>query len=929
MPLLPSGWTPSGIRGRVRSLWRALRRRDAFESEMAEEFRHHLSLRTEALIREGVPPADAARRARLEFGHVEGLKEDARASMGLRGFDRLRFSWLDVKLGLRLLRKYPVLSLVSTAGIAIAVAIGAVGFGVIETLTASELPLSDGDRVVTIENQGAGTGAHLHDLETWREELESVSAIGAYRAGVRNVVVGDGGVSPGRIVQMTASGFDIARVPPLLGRTLLAEDERPGAPDVVVIGHGIWQTLFGGAPDVLGRTLRIGGTSHAIVGVMPVDFAFPINDRIWTPLRLNPVDFERGAAPPIEVFARLAPGATMDRLRAELRVVRDRLEAEHPDVYERIRPTAYGFGQPLGQFRWALHLVQVLVSLILVVIAINVAALVYARTATRAGEIAVRGAMGASRARIAWQLFAEGLVLSSTGALVGLFLARLQLQRINRDAGFGPGSDRPFWWDFDVTTTTVLYVVGLAVLSALIIGVIPALGATGTRLREGLQHVGSRAPAPALGRLWTTLIIGQVALAVAVLPVATNALWQWGVSGLGGREQVVDRIVSARLHLDPGTRPEEDPEARYSLLQSEFLRRVEVEPAVAHVVQMRPAPWEDPDLPTLVTDAPPIGEAGNDPSEGSYVGALARASVSPTMRLAGWSRVSPEFFPAMGLRAISGRLLQEDDAHSDPPAVVVSETFVRRVLDGAPAVGLWVRLGKASERWAGPVLLYDGSTQRGLGGGETWHRIVGVVPDFPKVVSPYPPEPKVYQALPAGVVSPMTLAIRLRGAQSERFERRLAELAAGIDPLLRVESHSMGARVREGEAAARTLALVIAALAGSILLLAVAGLYSLVSFTVTRRRREIGIRAALGGHPRRILGSILSGVAVRLAIGIALGLALAWIGDAGVRGEFMAGRGAMILPAVTLLVLVVGLLAAWDPLRRALRVQPTEALQAE
>jgi predicted permease len=901
---------------------------------MEEEFRHHIELRTEDLVRRGVPSKEAARQARLQFGHVESVKEDARASRRLRGFDQIRFSWLDVKLGLRLLRKHPGLSLVSVAGIAIAVTIGAVGFGVIDTLTASDLPLHEGDRLVTLENQGPGGAlTQLHDLATWREELESVSALGAFRSLVRNIVVGDGGVSPGRVVEMTPSGFDIARVPPLLGRTLVADDMRAGAPDVAVIGYGPWQTLFGGAPDVVGRTLRIGATTHTIVGVMPDGFAFPVHDRIWTALRLDPIDFELGAAPPIEVFARLAEGATVDRLRVELEVVRDRLAAERPDIYERIRPTAYGYGQPLGPWSWTLHLVQVLVTLLLVVIAINTAALVYARTATRSGEIAVRAALGASRARIAWQLFAEGLVLSSAGALIGLLLARLGLTRINRGAGFaGAGSDRPFWWDFDVTTTTVLYVVGLAVLAALIIGVVPALGATGRRLREGIQSVGARSPAPSLGRLWTALIIGQVVLAVAVLPVATNALWQWGVLGLRGRDQSVDEIVSGRLHLDPASPLQSIPatgpgtgagdlEARYSALQAELLRRLEDEPGVAHVVEMRPAPWEDPDLPILIADALPAdGEVAEEASAASYTESLVKAAYSPTMRLAGWSRVEPEFFPAMGLSPLAGRLLQEDDASSDAAVVVVSETFVRRVLDGAPAVGRWVRLAKDSERWA--------SSRWGLRG-ERWFRIVGVVPDFPKIVSPYPPEPKIYQALPAGVAEPITLGIRLRGMPPGRFERRLAELAAGIDPLLRVESFSLGARIRDGEATARILALVIAGLAGSILLLAVAGLHALVSFTVTRRRREIGIRSALGGRPQRILGAILSGVAWRMAIGIVLGLVVAWLGDATVRGEFMAGRGAVILPAVALLVIVVGLLAAWEPLRRALHVPPTEALQAE
>jgi hypothetical protein len=222
-----------------------------------------------------------------------------------------------------------------------------------------------------------------------------------------------------------------------MGRYFNDDDERPGAAPVVVIGYTLWQSRFAGRADIVGRALQLGATAHTVIGVMPEGFAFPINNRVWTPLRLDPSRFERGKAPAIEVFGRLAPNATLDDAQTQLATIGRRLAAAYPKTHERMRPRVLPYTRSFpgqSRVRLAFHLAEFLITMILVVIGTNVAILVYARTATRMGEIAVRTALGASRGRIVAQLFAEALVLSAAAATLGVVAARVAFQQVNATA---------------------------------------------------------------------------------------------------------------------------------------------------------------------------------------------------------------------------------------------------------------------------------------------------------------------------------------------------------------------------------------------------------------------------------------------------------------------------------------------------------------
>ena len=915
---------------------------------MDVEFGFHVEMETERLVREeGLAPAEARRRALVAFGGVERHKEALRVDRGIAWLGGLK---LDLKLGLRMLRKYPGLTVVGVLGMAVAVTIGAMAFGVIYTVIDPALPLDEGERIVAIQNvnarsSGEGRETHLHDLETWRTELPAVEMLGAYRTIDRNLITPSGRPEPVRIAEMSATGFRIARVPPALGRYFSEDDERLGAPPVVVIGHSVWQDRFGGDAGIVGRAVQLGATAHTVIGVMPEGFAFPINNRIWSPLRLDPAEFPRGDAPPIDVFGRLAPGATLDDAQAQLTAIGRRLATAYRQTHEHVRPRILAYPRTFidsPELVWAFHLVQVLISMLLVVIGTNVAVLVYARTATRVGEIAVRSALGASRARIVAQLFTEALVLSTLAAAVGLLAAQIGLEQIDAFVARSGGEQVPFWMDFDgISVGLVLYVAALAIVAAVIVGVLPALKATRRDVHANLQQIGAGSSGMRLGGTWTFLIVTQVAVAVACLPIALNGLGQWAARGMKEPGYATKEMLTAVLRLDregadaANAAATAEAAARYGILQGELVRRLEADPRVAQVVIASAVPGDEPQV-RIEAERPSPG-ASADTTAG-------RGSAGYQVRV---GRVEPDFFAAFDIPVLAGRGFDAGDASAGATAVVVNRSFVEQVLGGGNVLGRRVRK-VASDANGRPENVES----------EPWYEIVGVVPDYPDApVDPSVLAPRLYQplgaqhirvgrqrtvegkiqqelpgqpALVAGAAQPSVLMIRIRGAMPASYADRLRELAISIDPMLRlVEVGALDESLRRNMEVNRVVAYAVAALTLSVLLLSAAGIYALMSFTITRRRREIGIRSALGAGARSVLWSVLSKAMGQIAIGIAIGIAVTGLLDRAAGGEMLGGRSALLLPAVALLMGAVGIAAAVGPARRALGIQPIEALRAD
>ncbi|MGJ5819567.1 ABC transporter permease [Paludibaculum fermentans] len=821
-------------------------------------------------------------------------------------------SWrLDVKLGFRMLVKYPGLALSGGIGIAVAVAIAAGGFSVVQRNYLAPLPFQEGSRIVSIELWDAQANQPepriLHDFHAWREGLKSIREISAYRSLTPNLITA--GVPPEsvHVAAISASGFGVVRVPALLGRFITPGDEHNAAPPVVVIGEDVWRTRFAADPAILSRTLQLGAVSHLIVGVMPNGFAFPVNHHFWVPLKTGLPGVEPLTGPPLAVFGRLAPGATLASAQVELSAVGQRTARAYPALYTSLRPQVSPYPLPILQVHGSgdmagLLAMQGLVVSLLVLVCLNVAILVYTRTAMRQAEIGLRTALGASRGRIVAQLFLEALVLSFAAALVGIVIAAFALRAVT-GATQHISADLPFWVTFQLSPQGVLYAAALSVLAAVIVGVVPGLQATGRQVQSGLRVVGSGGAGMRLGKTWTVLIVAQVGFAVALLPPSVLNVWGSLRSGLAGPGFAADQFLSARLGIDSGDHGDSaagpSQSARFASRQAELIRRLEDEPRIARVTFSMSEPGDEP-------------------------GAHIEAQDNPgTVQVVRSGRVAVNYFTTFDVPILAGRGFHPSDtAPAEPsepppgPAVLVNRTLAQRLF-GGNALGKHLRYVDNTR----------GSAQAGR-----WYEIAGVVSDFPTGVSAGMDDAdmKVYHAVTPGQVLPATLALRMRSGPPATFSQRLRALAGSVDPELYLRDiRSLDEALRKEQWIRRLEAGVLLGVTLSVLLLSSAGIYALMSFTVSQRRREIGIRVALGASRTRIVVAVFSRALVQLAAGVAIGAILGILLTRSFGSSLTQDDAPAVLAAVVLFISTVGLLAALGPTRRSLKVQPTEALREQ
>lgn len=826
---------------------------------------------------------------------------------------RAGISWLDLKLGARMLVKHRGLTLIGGFAMAVAIAVGATAFEAISEVLNPAIPLEEGERVVSLQyatdNPGNPERRVLHDFVAWREELVSIEQLGAFRTVEHNLVSGEGPPEPIRVAEITASGFRVARTPPLLGRYLIPDDERDGSPPVVVIGHEAWQSHFAGDRDIVGRTIQLGTTPHVVAGVMPEGFRFPVSHQFWTPLRADPLAYERLQGPRLHVFGRLARGVTLEEAQAELTIIGQRAAAAYPETHERLRlgvlPYAYEHlevDHPL--IRAALRILQLLVGGLLVVVAVNLAILQYARTVVRLGELAVRSALGASRGRILAQLFVEAFALSVLGAVAGLVLAKLVLDWARLQ--FSVVDDIPFWIDLDLSAGTVLYALGLAVLAAAIVGVLPGLKATRSRLYSNLRELGGGTGAR-LGRVWTSLIVAQVAIAVAILPLAVFTVWQVvrievAEVGFPAEEFVVGSVELNEPSTASGSPAADRSElaSRFRVRQLELMSRLAAEPGVSAVTFSSAIPGVDGISRRIEFDGrPAVAGAGS--------------------WRAGSIRVDLGLFDAYGAEILAGRALEAGDLGDAANSVVVNRSFVKQFLGDGNALGQRIRYPRARP------------DQADAGAPEEWYEIVGVVEDFPAVplalASAADGVANVYHAIAPGELHPVSLSVRFRGGVPAGFIGRMREIGTEVDPELQLGVRPLTELYGSLRSGSRFVAWGLALVTSSVLLLSAAGIYALMSFTVAQRTREIGIRAALGAQPRRIFASIFGRVVRQLTLGLLIGSLVSGVLFA-ITG-LGTGRAAALLLTAAAIMLTIGMLAALGPARRGLRIQPVEALRAD
>jgi predicted permease len=866
------------------------------EAELAREVNAHLRLLEDQFIAQGMSAEDARYAARRAFGGVEQVKERQRDARSFRVLDGLS---LDLRLGLRMLLKYPGLTLVGGLTMAFAIAVGAASFEFLTQLTSPTLPLEGGDRIVGIRNRDLASKEvnprALHDFAVWREQLTSIEHVGAFRTVQRNVGVDGGVAEPAFVAEISASAFQLTNVTPLLGRTLTAADERPGAPLVAVVGEEVWQRRLGGDPAVIGRRLRVGGSDAHVVGVMPASFRFPVADNVWIPLRLDVLDYERGSGPAINVFGRLVNGAGQGEAQAELSALGARVATDYPVTNQHLRPEVLPFGEAtidVGEMSLGVASATLLLLLLLILVCTNVALLMFARAVTREAEIVVRTALGASRGRIVMQLFAEALVLGVLAAMLGLFAARATLELALATLNAEAGGRLPFWLTATLSPGTLLYAGALAVLGAAVAGVIPALKVTGRRVEAQLRQTTTAGADVRFGGIWTGIIVTQVAVTLT-FPAAAFFARQY-VSGMQSLDVgfPAAEYLSTRLDVerDAGSDAEAPAAADVPRLRAsseELARRAMLEPAVSGIT------FTDR-LPRTVHPERPIEVDGvEDPSLRTRV---TRAAVAIN------------YFDVLGAPVLAGRGFHSGDAGAPASPVIVNRSFVERVLGGRNATG--VRL-----RYAGRA---DQPPSR-------WFEIVGVVKDLGMVHDNPREGAGVYHPAAPGTAAPLYALLHVTGDPTA-FAPRLRALAAAVDPSLQL--HDVLALDTVGEtmwletAFLFRLLLLVSTVA---LVLSLAGIYSVMSFAVSRRTREIGIRIALGANARRVVMPIFSRALAQVGLGIAAGGVIVTALTNAISGlsatEIAGIAGYMVL------MTGVCLLACVVPTRRALEVQPTEVLK--
>ena len=822
-------------------------------------------------------------------------------------------SRLDLKLGVRTLLRHPALTVTSILALAVGIPIGMAPGHLAESLSRPLPEDTDGRiRAVRFWDTEANRAADpsLLEYERWTADLASFSSMGAFRR--RPFRLGDGaeGGSTVRGAEMSASAFAVLGTPPLMGRLPGPDDEGPAAAKVVVMSASLWTTRFGGDPSIVGRVIQVGDEARTVVGVMPSGFAFPASEHLWVPLADAPPT-EPSSGLPVSVFGRMASGVDATTAQESASAIVGRLAPMDPERYARRRVEVIPFGYAamglpaagtaaMGEFLF----LRVLCGILLLVSCANVAMLVFARTTTRWRELAIRAALGSGRTRIVAQLFVESLLVSGIAAVVGILgwawtFDRLMAAMEARE-WIPP---LPYWYDLGVSSSTLVWAMGFAAVTALLVAAIPALRVSGNRIRQGMQNAGGGGwMRRTFGSVTGVLIAADTALAIAAIALA---------AGLSDRvrDALVDDVAgidtSAFLAVEVSLPRESDESesawrARTSGAQAALIEGLERENSVRSLAVGSALPRMDHDIHPFEVEGVEIEGTGRFASAGPMVSTA-------------WVR--PEFFAGLGQSVVSGRDFGSADLDADARVAIVNTGFVERWMQGRNVVGRRIRF---PERGRDP-------------NDAPWLEIVGVVPSMGMSLATPEFDAGVYFPARPGEVNPLEIAVGL-GGDPQTFVPRLREILADVAPDLVLTPPRTLARIYPGNwyfflattVSIAVLVLVLVAIAAS-------GIYAILSFSVAESTRELGVRTALGASRASLGLHVARRALIQLGIGGAIGLPAAGFlyGFAESGGATVATTWGIAGLAAVAVVGGIAFVAALPPTRRALSIPPTEALRME
>jgi putative ABC transport system permease protein len=885
-----------------RRLWHLTRQR-RFDDELREEIDLHRELAQRELERRGQTSVEAALAARRRLGNHVQARDDAR---DVWAWAWLRDIWQDVRFGLRMLAKDRRFTMAVVVTLGLGIGVNNSVFTIINTALIRDVPFEEPERLLAlgvVNRDGREVGLSYPDYRDWIA-ANSLEGIGVSIDAIMNL--SEGGRAPERLrgTYVSPDLFALLRSRPLLGRTLLQDDDRPGAPPVVVLGHRVWQDRYGADQSIIGRTVRVNDVPATIVGVMPARFTYPFIAQAWQPLSLSPrlPMAQRDVRPFRNIVARLSANADVAAARAELETIAAGLAQSFPVSNKDLRPLIRPMSDAVGarQAKPTLMTFMGAAAFVLLIACANVANLLLARATGRSREIAIRASLGATRWRIVRQLLVECLVLALLGGAIGvafsLYGARtLAVAFSPIEAGTAPGDFLPYWVDLRIDKIVLTFVGAACLLATLSFGLVPALQAAKVRVNDALKEGGRGSDSRRAGRWNSVFVIAQLALSVVLL-VGAGLMWRsfyalyrtdLGLQPTG--------LVTTRLTL-PAAKYE-TPEARIRFFDQLEARLAGVLPAGA----------------VTVASQPPLSPAGS-PRELEIEG----SQTPPDRKRPAVSYVytGHRYFELLGIPALRGRLFNDTDGLAGREAAIVDERFAARFFPGSDPVGRRIRL-----------------TRGNTPGPQPWLTIVGVTRAFADLSPPSLRQPVVYVPL-RGEPSPgsdISIVARGRG-DIGALVAVLREQVRGLDPglpLYGIETlDAAAARSRTPQRLVGTWFGVIAVVA---LVLSTVGVYALTSYSVAQRRHEIGVRIALGARSQQVTWLFLSKTTANLIVGLALGVFGA-LATGQLLQTFLVGikpRDPLTLIVVVTLLATVALMACLFPARRAARLDPVVALRAE
>jgi putative ABC transport system permease protein len=803
----------------------------------------------------------------------------------------------DVRYAARTLRRSPGFAAITVLILALGIGANTAIFSLVSAVLLKPLPFPKPDELMLLWEDVSSVGGPTRtevtpaDFADWRERNRSFEGLAAMESRTYNLV---GGGDPEKLagVRATANLFSLLKMPALLGRTLLPEDDAADAPPVAVISERLWRGRFASDPGIVGRTVNLDGLERNVVGVVPPYFQFPAKDvTVWVPAKYTAEELAPRANYYLYVLGRLAPGVTQEAAQADMATVAASIRADNPQFFGGV--TVAALHEHLSRdARPTLLILLAAVAAVLLITCANVANLLLARGASREKELAVRKALGAAPARLLRQLFTESGVLAALGVLLGIALSTVSFGYLARlvPATYPGGAAPALDW------RVLAFTVALTLVTVLLFGAAPALAAARTSFTEALKKSVGATAKPHGSRVRNTLVVAEIALTVVLLTCATLLLRSYGALLAVDPGFTPDHLLIASTELSPSGHP--DPVQR-STFYAGVLERVSALPGVvsAAYVNYPPLTFDGGRVSLRIEGRPP-------PEPGDIANNMAANRV-----------VTGDYFRTLGVPLVAGRTFDSRDTPGAPPALVINQALARKQWPNEDPIGKRLAFG---------------------GAGSPWFTVIGVVADVRQMQLDRPSEPELFfAAQQAGNLGPFnwpkSLVVRTQG-DPLALAAPLRNAVWDVDPNQPVsEVRSMG-DVLDAELAGRNTQLtLVGAFAALALLLAAAGLYGVLSYAVSQRTAEIGLRMALGAQRGNVVRSVVSSALSLAAIGLVLGVGGA-LAATRLIAALLFGVGPTdpaTYAAVAGTIALVTMVASFVPARRAASVDPMQALRID